>query len=76
MAFVHSEMPGMEKEDILISSLYPYSPVAGIGRLAPRNISDGIAREQKRQPNRPLVDVLAEVYDDENDDQPCFFCHH
>ncbi len=32
-------------------------------------------REKKHQPNRPLVEILAEVYDDENDDQPCFFCH-
>lgn len=32
-------------------------------------------REKKRHTNRPLVDVLADVYDDEDDDQPCFFCH-
>lgn len=35
-----------------------------------------LGRERKRQPNRPLVDVLADVYDDEDDDQPCFFCQH
>jgi len=35
-----------------------------------------LARERKRQPNRPLVDVLTEVYDDEDDDQPCFLCQH
>jgi hypothetical protein len=32
-------------------------------------------REKKRQRNRPLIEVLADVYDDENDEQPCFFCH-
>lgn len=35
-----------------------------------------LARTRKRQANRPLVDVLAEVYDDEDNDQPCFFCQH
>ena len=31
--------------------------------------------EQKREPNRPLIDVLQEIYDDESGEQPCFFCH-
>ena len=31
--------------------------------------------EQKRQPNRPLMDVLREIYEDESNEQPCFFCH-
>ncbi len=35
-----------------------------------------LARKRKRQPNRPFVDILAEVYDDEDDDQPCLFCQH
>lgn len=30
---------------------------------------------QKRQPNQPLIEVLREVYEDESDEQPCFFCH-
>ena len=34
-----------------------------------------IEAEQKRQPNRPLIEVLREIYDDESDEQPCFFCH-
>jgi hypothetical protein len=34
-----------------------------------------IEAEQKVRPNRPLIDVLREIYDDESDEQPCFFCH-
>ena len=31
--------------------------------------------ERKRGPNRPLIDVLQDIYDDESGEQPCFFCH-
>lgn len=31
-------------------------------------------RATSRQPNQPLVEVLADAYDGEDDDQPCFFC--
>jgi hypothetical protein len=31
--------------------------------------------KQKRQPNRPLIDMLQDIYDDESDERPCFFCH-
>jgi 3'-phosphoadenosine 5'-phosphosulfate sulfotransferase (PAPS reductase)/FAD synthetase len=31
--------------------------------------------ETKRQPNRPLADILDEVYADESTEEPCFFCH-
>jgi hypothetical protein len=34
-----------------------------------------IETEKKRQPNRPLTEILAEIYDDESDEKPCFFCH-
>ena len=30
--------------------------------------------ERAHRPNRPLIEVLADVYDDENDDQPCLMC--
>ena len=36
--------------------------------------SDGPATKQRRA-NLPLLEVLNEVLDDENDDQPCHFCH-
>jgi 3'-phosphoadenosine 5'-phosphosulfate sulfotransferase (PAPS reductase)/FAD synthetase len=32
-------------------------------------------KKQKRRVNLPLVEVLDEVLEDEDDDQPCFFCH-
>jgi hypothetical protein len=31
--------------------------------------------KQRRRINLPLVEVLAEVLEDEDDDEPCFFCH-
>lgn len=31
--------------------------------------------KKKRRVNLPLVEVFDEVLEDENDDQPCFFCH-
>ncbi len=31
--------------------------------------------KQKRRVNLPLVEVFDEVLEDEDDDQPCFFCH-
>jgi hypothetical protein len=31
--------------------------------------------KQRRRVNLPLVEVLAEVLEDEDDDDPCFFCH-
>lgn len=31
--------------------------------------------KQRRRINLPLVEVLAEVLEDEGDDDPCFFCH-
>ena len=32
-------------------------------------------RKQRRRINLPLVEVLGEVLEDEDDDEPCFFCH-
>ena len=32
-------------------------------------------QKKKRRVNLPLVEVLDEVLDDEDDTQPCFFCH-
>jgi len=34
-----------------------------------------MASKKKRRVNLPLVEVLDEVLEDENDVQPCFFCH-
>ena len=36
---------------------------------------EAMRREKKHRGNRPLVEILGDVYDDENDEQPCFFCH-
>jgi 3'-phosphoadenosine 5'-phosphosulfate sulfotransferase (PAPS reductase)/FAD synthetase len=32
-------------------------------------------KKQKSRVNLPLIEVLDEVLEDEDDDQPCFFCH-
>ncbi|MEX2381624.1 MAG: phosphoadenosine phosphosulfate reductase family protein [Opitutales bacterium] len=34
-----------------------------------------MAREKKRQPNQPLFQILEDVFDDEDGDEPCTFCH-
>lgn len=34
-----------------------------------------MAREMKASPNRPLAEVLVEVLDSDDDEQPCFACH-
>jgi 3'-phosphoadenosine 5'-phosphosulfate sulfotransferase (PAPS reductase)/FAD synthetase len=34
-----------------------------------------LENKQKRRSNLPLLTVLDEVLEDENDDQPCHFCH-
>lgn len=34
-----------------------------------------MAAKRKRRVNLPLVEVLDEVLEDEDDNQPCFFCH-
>ena len=34
-----------------------------------------IDTKKKRRGNLPLLEVLDEVLEDEDDDQPCFFCH-
>ena len=34
-----------------------------------------MAAKKKRRVNLPLVEVLDEVLEDEDDNQPCFFCH-
>ena len=34
-----------------------------------------MAAKKKRRVNLPLVEVFDEVLEDEDDDQPCFFCH-
>lgn len=31
--------------------------------------------KRKRRSNLPLIEVMAEVLDDENDEEPCHFCH-
>lgn len=39
------------------------------------NHEKAMQREKKARPNRPLVEVLSEVLDDENDDMACNICH-
>lgn len=40
-----------------------------------RNHAKVLAKEQTVRPNRPLVEILAEVHDDEDDGQGCLICH-
>jgi 3'-phosphoadenosine 5'-phosphosulfate sulfotransferase (PAPS reductase)/FAD synthetase len=38
-------------------------------------LQKAIETKQKRRVNLPLLEVFDEVLEDEDDDQPCFFCH-
>ena len=40
-----------------------------------RNHAKVLAKEQTVRPNRPLVEILAEAHDDEDDGQGCLICH-
>ncbi len=37
--------------------------------------NQSVSRELQRRPNQALVDILAEVLDDEDDTKPCLMCH-
>lgn len=39
------------------------------------NHKKAMAREKQAAPNKPLVDVLSSVLDEEDDDEPCLVCH-
>jgi hypothetical protein len=39
------------------------------------NHEKAMKSERKMRPNRPLVEVLADVLDDEDDEQACTICH-
>jgi 3'-phosphoadenosine 5'-phosphosulfate sulfotransferase (PAPS reductase)/FAD synthetase len=40
-----------------------------------RQHEEAMAREKQAKPNRPLIDVLSDVLDTEDDSQPCQMCH-
>jgi 3'-phosphoadenosine 5'-phosphosulfate sulfotransferase (PAPS reductase)/FAD synthetase len=51
--------------------------LAAPDRLAAIDVQhlERMAREKKRQPNQPLFQILEDVLDGEDDDEPCTFCH-
>ncbi len=55
-------------------SLEELSAPARVQEIKERH-EKAIAAKKKRRINLPLVDVLDEVLEDEDDSQPCFFCH-
>jgi hypothetical protein len=72
-----------EKVDPANNIRYTWSQRESLQELASperlREIREGHQRAleatKKRRVNLPLIDVLDEVLEDEDDDQPCFFCH-
>lgn len=55
-------------------SLVELEEPARIAEIKERHLK-ALQAESKRQPNRPLVEILGDVYDNEDDEMPCFFCH-
>jgi len=74
---------GYEKVDPVTSERYTWSEKESLSDLEdPGRIEEirerhrsALAVETKKQQDQPLVQVLAAVYDDEDDEVPCFFCH-
>jgi 3'-phosphoadenosine 5'-phosphosulfate sulfotransferase (PAPS reductase)/FAD synthetase len=72
-----------EKVDPETGERYTWSQKESLEELSDparvKEIKERHAREleasKKRRPNRTLLEVIEEVYDDEDDDQPCTFCH-
>ena len=74
---------GYEKIDDEADERYTWTQRESLEELARpervQEIKDRHEREmekgKRRRINLPLVEVFDEVLDDEDDDQPCFFCH-
>jgi 3'-phosphoadenosine 5'-phosphosulfate sulfotransferase (PAPS reductase)/FAD synthetase len=72
-----------EKIDEEAGERYTWSGKESLAELArPERVQEikerqekAMAVKKKRRVNLPLVEVLDEVLDDEDDSQPCFFCH-
>ncbi len=72
-----------EKIDLESGERYTWNQKESLVELADpgrvQEIKDRLKRElekkQKSRVNLPLIEVLDEVLEDEDDNQPCFFCH-
>lgn len=72
-----------EKFDEESGERYTWNQRESLDELAkPERVEEIKAKHQlameatrKRRVNLPLIEVLDEVLEDEDDDQPCFFCH-
>jgi hypothetical protein len=72
-----------EKVDPETGERYTWSERESLAELAdPTRIQEikdrhqhALESKQKRRVNLPLVEVFDEVLEDEDDDDPCFFCH-
>ena len=72
-----------EKIDVESGDRYTWSGKESLEELAqPGRVQDikerhqrDMEKKQKRRVNLPLVEVLEEVLEDEDDEQTCFFCH-
>ena len=69
----HKELPETQYTWNQRESLAELERPERIAEIKQRN-EKAIQGERRRQPNRPLIDVLQDIYDDESDEQPCFFC--
>jgi 3'-phosphoadenosine 5'-phosphosulfate sulfotransferase (PAPS reductase)/FAD synthetase len=74
---------GYEKFNEETDERYTWSGKESLEELArPERVQEikerherSLTAKKKRRVNLPLVEVLDEVLEDEDDDQPCFFCH-
>ena len=74
---------GYEKFDPDTGERFTWSQGESLEELSePERIEQIKARAQKAmatkktaRPNRHLIDILTDVHDDEDDDEPCLICH-
>lgn len=72
-----------EKVDDNTERRYTWSEGESLAELAePERVAQikanqalAISRKKKSRPNRPLIEILSEVLDDEDDQNPCTVCH-
>lgn len=77
------ESKGYEKTEPITGERYTWNQRESLEELAvPERIEEikekhrkALEQKKQRRPNAPLLEVLDEVLDDENDELPCGFCH-
>ena len=80
---LYEKAKAYEKFDAETGERFTWSDRESLAELAdPERVQEikdrhenAMATKKKKRVNLPLVDILDEVLEDEDDNEPCFFCH-